>query len=175
MAQRRRFAQAQRRQTTWSVGPDEVGGQTIASTGSQLATTGAQLVISSATLVRIRGRLDLTLDTFGTANDGYAGAVGICIVSENAFGIGVTAVPTPVTDEGWDGWIWHQYFNVHSVTATVADGSNAVAVVRSIEVDSKAMRKWKQTDIMCVSLEALESGAAQMQWNFQCRLLLKLP
>ena len=59
----------------------------------------------------------LWLSTGTSALDGYDGAVGLCIVSENAFNAGIASIPTPITDIQWDGWLWYQSFSLRTPTA----------------------------------------------------------
>ncbi len=74
-----------------------------------------------------------------TANTEHQlGAFGWCVVSDQASAIGITAVPTPITDISSDLWFVYQvYFNSVQV-------SSAVSVFQAgtrYSIDSKAMRK----------------------------------
>ena len=132
---------------------------------------GSQSVEDGITSVRLRGFFEAILTTVTGANDGYVGAIGVCIVSENAFGVGITAVPVPITDMAWDGWLYHRFFSLHGAGA-VGDGAG---VFTRFEVDSKAMRKFKSTDIMVAVMEVTEDGTAVMDSWFDSRVLVKLP
>ena len=117
------------------------------------------------------------LESVGTVGDGFAQiAHGICIVSENAFGVGVTAVPSPLTDIGWDGWIWHQLTpGLFGLSVTESENVGALSMIR-YDIDSKAMRKQKSTDFLIgVSEFAGEIGAATLQFITETRILDKLP
>jgi len=106
------------------------------------------------------------------ALDGFVGAFGFGIVSENAFNAGVASVPTPVTDIAWDGWLWWQAICIKN-----SDGveSNQFGITRVYQVDSKAMRKFKQSDIlMCVFEAESETGIATLGATLKSRLLFKL-
>jgi len=96
-------------------------------------------------------------------------------VTEAAFNIGVTAVPTPITEESWDGWLWHQYFDIRVVTATIADGVNAAGASVGFQIDSKAMRKLPLDSILYGATEVIESGTSLMEVQAQTRVLAKLP
>jgi hypothetical protein len=62
------------------------------------------------TLVRTHGVFSAWFEVSTGTFDGFDGvAFGLCIVSENAFNAGVAAVPTPIADEAWDGWIVHRH------------------------------------------------------------------
>ena len=179
MAHSRRFgrsahgASTARRKTSWGSGPSGVISRTA--TGSNLFAVGAQATVAGLTLVRTRGNLLVFLSSIATALDGFSGAIGMAIVSENAFGVGVTAIPTPVTDLAWDGWLYHRFFSVKGVTATEADGANAVSAVERIQIDSKAMRKFKETDLLVAVIEGTEVGGVTFNATLETRTLVKLP
>ena len=63
-------------------------------------------------------------------------AVGMAVVSDEAVAVGITAVPTLITESASSLWFLHQYL--------MADESNLTDRTRgqfTIRVDSKAMRK----------------------------------
>ena len=176
MAHRRGFPQASRkRKTAWGVGPQEVD-RTLTSSTSVLWSAG--IVLSSAapeaTIVRIRGIMTATLEVVGAIGDGFFGAIGMGLVTSAAFAAGVGSVPTPITEEDWDGWMFHSYFDVRAVTATIADGVNAVGVVARIPIDTKAMRIFREEMTLVGVTEVVESGAANVEMQGQTRVLLKL-
>ncbi len=104
------------------------------------------------TLLRTRGRVMMSLDS-GGLNEHVSCAMGLIVVSENAFGIGVTAVPSPVTD-GTEDWIWHDFFQVNS--GEEAAVVNDYLTVR-LSVDSKAMRKLRQGEVLVIVAEIADS------------------
>ena len=63
----------------------------------------------------------------------------MAVVSDQAETVGVTAIPTPITDIGSELWFVHQlmYNNISFGDATGFQSGN----VAQYEVDSKAMRK----------------------------------
>jgi len=163
-----------RRRTGWSLGPNgETAARAVA--GRDLFPVGAQANQDGLTLVRLRGTLDIRLNSVASAGDGFAQiACGICNVNENAFGIGITGVPDPISDIGWDGWLW--YWTGSMITSfgtlTNAEGSNS----RSIVIDSKAMRKTLETDVVVGVFSVLsEAGTAVIQAIMNTRILDKLP
>ena len=102
--------------------------------------------------------------------DGYTGACAIGLVTTAAFTAGVTAIPTPLTELGWDGWLWYQFFDIRA-GLDVALNSN---ISQQFEVDSKAMRKLTE-DMTCVAvIEIVEQGTAQIEVLFNSRQLIKL-
>ena len=159
-----------RRQTTWLVGPQGETG-VISSSVSAVLALGTQAIANGLTIVRTRGELFIQQQSSAAIGDGFEGAFGLGIVSENASGIGVTAIPTPLADIGWDGWLYHRLFSVKAPTSTVIDGPGSLL---RVEVDSKAMRKFKSTDVLVGVLEVEELGVATMQLTFRSRVLVKI-
>ena len=177
MARQRGFplVRGKRRKTAWGVGPESIN-QAINSTAAVLWGTGSALAAQDAvTIVRIRGFLQLMLTSTSVAQGGFRGAVGIGIVNDNAFTVGgVASILTPLTDDDWDGWMWHSYLNVNSVTATIADGANAVSAVYRTEIDTKAMRKFNSDEVVMGVIEVAEVGTEIAVLSAQTRMLLKL-
>ena len=170
MARSRGFPSRQRRprrNTSWVAAASGIVQRT--SSGSTLFGFGGQAVVDGLTIMRTRGHLGIYLSAGAAALDGFDGAVGLAIVSENAFGVGITAVPTPITDEAWDGWFWFSHFSVKVPSANNFAG-NASSI--QIPVDSKAMRKIKNTDTIIAVLEATEVGGATVNMSLQTRMLV---
>ena len=163
-----------RRKTTWSAGPS--GAIEITASGSALFLAGAAAADDGLTLVRTRGELLVYLSSVNVALDGMKVAVGICIVSENAFNVGIMAIPQPLTDIGWDGWLWYWTGHMEAVgNITEADFQGQLgAMAARIEIDSKAMRKIKRTDVQCAVVEVVESGTVAVQLRLDIRVLDKL-
>ena len=94
------------------------------------------------TIVRLRGSLVLGLESATAINDGFdVVSAGICNVTENAFGAGVTAIPDPIADIAWDGWLWHWDGSLMALkVAALGDAglSNIGAYV--VPIDNKAVR-----------------------------------
>ncbi len=170
----RTFAPARsRRAVSWTVGPR--GTMTVSTDSDNLFTSAVQLVVDDATLVRTRGELLLGLTSVTSALDGFNRiAFGICKVTENAAGVGVTAVPSPITDEAWDGWLAYWTGSLFSKTATETNLGDTLAAAR-IVIDSKAMRKSHNSDFFVAALAtAGEVGSATMVAKLNSRFLFKL-
>ena len=177
MARRRGFQPrtGARRKTAWTVGPQEVD-RTLTSSTAVIWSAGVILTNEpEVTIVRTRGIITATLEVVAAIGDGFFGAVGIGVVTSAAFTAGVASVPTPLTEEQWDGWLFHTYFDVRSVTATIGDGVNAVGAVVRIPIDSKAMRIFTEDMTLIGVTEVVESGASNMEMQGQTRILVKLP
>ena len=174
-----------RRKTAWELGPKSgVGGdpQVISTTAAQLGGLVGAVQLDGLTLVRTRGEFLAQLITAADLQDGFHGALGIAVVSTAAITAGVASVPTPITEEAWDGWLYHRYFNLFSSGAIAAasvsketSGPEAVAAAVRFEVDSKAMRKLEIDMTIYSVVEVTEVGSASMQWAFNSRTLVKLP
>jgi hypothetical protein len=112
---------------------------------------------------------------------GFHGALGMAIVSENAFDAGVGSLPHPIADVGWGGWIWFRQFSlISSVVMDTGTTSEAGLVLPSgaalrIEIDAKAQRKVKVTDVQCFVLDVVEIGTASAQIMVNTRVLDLLP
>ena len=163
-----------RRITEWGTGPGDSVVTTQSASGNIFLGLGV-IFTTQATLIRLRGLLSLTLNTINAANAGFHGAVGVGICTAEAFAQGQAAVPDAVTDVDWDGWFWHHFFDIHSATSAIADGVNAATCSQRIEVDSKAMRKWNESDVVYAKLQGVLVGAASMSIFFDSRMLIKLP
>ena len=160
-----------RRRVSWGTGPrGNVGAVTAA--GSILFPVGAQANLDDLTIVRIRGELLVRMKDGTSADSSWKFAFGMCIVNENAFGIGVTAVPQPFTDLFWDGWMVHQQGII--ATEIASEPANQINSNRII-IDSKAMRKTHLTDIIVAVIEFhSENGTAIADADLVSRSLSKL-
>ena len=131
----------------------------------------AALALRPFTIVRTRGVVGFNSDQVG-ATESYQGSIGMCVVSDQASGIGVTAVPTPQTDLGSDLWFLHESgfgrFEFVSGVGVLEVGSNMDRVV-----DSKAMRKVDigQDLVIVQETSAISNG---MILTFQFRMLVKV-
>ena len=166
-----------RRKTGWNEGPFSTI-LSLAAAGSTAWSTGQQSLLDGQTIVRLRGEFSYSIVAAASANDGFdAMAVGVCIISENAQGIGVTATPQPLSDIGWDGWLYHRL--VTGIKALTTDAGetwgNAGSAQGRVEIDSKAMRKFRATDVIVGVVEmGTEVGAATVHFHARTRMLFKV-
>jgi len=168
--------------SSWEPGPSTAAGAGIAITASsaQLGGTIASALVDSQTLIRTRGELLLFLRLATNSADGFVGAFGIAKATTAAALAGAASVPTPLTEDTWDGWLYHTYFALLTggpiAAATAAqetDQVNNVVAALRIAVDSKAMRKIDADESFYAAIEVTEVGTAEMTWAFQSRLLVK--
>ena len=165
-----------RRRAGWEQGPQTAGILALTSAGSSLWTVGQQSVLDGLTIVRVRGEFTIVQSLATAVLDGFEDyALGMCFVSENAFGIGATAIPQPLTDIAWDGWFWHHSGAQISSSETTEVGRGPMGAMR-VPIDSKGMRKLRETDV-CVGVIELgtEIGTATVRFAATTRILLKLP
>ena len=156
-----------RRRTSWESGP-LLSQVNLSASGAVAWGTGSQALEDGLTLVRTRGHGLISISSLAAVTDGMRGAVGIAIASENAFGAGVSSLMNPNDDDAWDGWLWHSFFSVSTI---IGEGAG----VQKFVVDSKAMRKFNETDVIYGIIDvAAETGTVAINLNFQTRLLVKL-
>ena len=173
----RGFSRSPRRRKAWDVGPGSVTGQsTLSSTTSVLASTGSAALADGLTLLRLRGYLSLFQTAASAASTGFSGAFGIGITTVQAFSdTGVGATPTPIDEQDWDGWIFWEAFSVKTITATLADGVNAQSSYLRLPIDTRAMRKLREDDVIYSVIQVTESGTSTMEWATDSRILVALP
>ena len=80
-------------------------------------------------------------------------------------------MPTPITDEDWDGWLWWQAISIAG-DATSPSLSNLGS--QQFTVDSKAMRKLKLGDAIIGVTEFTEAGTVSVRTRLDSRALVKL-
>ena len=173
MAARRFHTRGVRRSTAWFGGPSsgiDGAAQATGGPGSLLMTTGAAAGVDGLTLVRTRGELLIRLTAASAISEGFFGAFGIGVVTVAAFTAGAASVPTPVTEETWDGWLYHTYWQCISQSAGVIENSSWYRKT----IDSKAMRKLAVDEIIFAVVEFTEVGTSGVSFNFNSRILMKL-
>jgi len=120
------------------------------------------------TVVRVRLHWFVRSDVV-TGGEIWGGAVGVCMVSDQASAIGVTAVPTPVTDQGSDLWfVFDAAYGRFGGTAV-----EEVGLMR--DVDSRAMRKVEEgQDMITVQESGIAATSISMDSVLGGRFLIKL-
>jgi len=149
----------------------------VVSTFTTLAPGGAVLLnvtgtiflnLRPWTIVRSRGFLHLGSDQTPSVEQ-QAADFGICVVSDQAVGIGITALPTPVTDRASD--LWQTYVTLMGESTRAISGNGGYGT----EYDSKAMRKVEDGSQLVFIIEA-EAAALTQGCNVRHsgRILIKL-
>jgi len=145
---------------------------TMTSEGGTLLASlnAAALALTPFTIIRTRMNIHVISDQ-AAANELQFGAVGAAVVSLQASAIGVTAVPTPVTDMGSDLFFVHQNY----VGAGFGTGVAAPGRIEGqfLTVDSKAMRKVNDDQDLVLVTEFDSEGGGQIV-SVAARFLLKL-
>ena len=90
------------------------------------------------------------------ADEIQLGAVGLAVVTDQARAVGVTAVPTPVSDDNSDSWFVHQF--LFSSFAFISGVGFDSGDGRNYTIDSKAMRKVTDSDDVVVVVEGSTVG-----------------
>ena len=178
MARQRGFplvrGRTSRRQTSWGFGP---GGTAVtAFSAGTTAFVGSSLVPvqEGMTIVRLRGRLSVFLTLATAVGDGFQGAFGIGIAPTVAVASGVGAVPSPITEQDSENWMYWTPISIHGPVVSSTE-LNSPAMAMDVEVDSKAMRKFTDAEIsLYAMIELVEIGTATGQLFFDSRVLLKL-
>jgi len=170
-----------KRSTDWGLGPGSSTAVTSFSTSvSKIIGSGVTPTNHKLTIVRLRGEFTGALLTAAAAGTGFIGALGVGVVTNAAFAIGPTAVPDPIADMEWDGWMYHRFFSclsggvIDGGAAADHDQVNGTYGAFRYDVDSKAMRKIDEEEILVAIVGLTEIGACTMDIRFDSRLLLKL-
>ena len=143
----------------------------IGSAGSSVlafSLSAGALALRPFTIVRTRLNWYARSDVF-TGAENWGGAIGFAVVSDQAIAIGVTAVPTPLTDQGSDlFFVYDEMFGQFGGTMVEEVGARK-------EIDSKAMRKVEDGQDLAITMEAGASAIAKsLVSTIGGRFLIKL-
>ena len=135
--------------------------------------TGATAIIGSIsfegaqTVVRNRGLLYITPQAF-SADVTVVGAVGMAVVSTEAFAAGAASIPSPYRDADWGGWLlWQPYAYFLNFGTDVGSREGT----RQYTLDSKSMRKITPNETLVLMAES-QVGAVSI--GMTIRTLIKL-
>ena len=166
-----------RRLTSWVLGPggDDIAFDPVSFTGSSSALIGSGITpsVDRFTIVRTRGFMNIRLQAADAAGSGFTYAAGIGIVSLDAFTAGISSTPFPFNDVNWPGWLWHHMGVFKSPVGALTVGAGLAD--QHIEIDSKAMRKLRQNEVMFASVQVGEVATATLVVEIMTRVLVKLP
>ena len=164
-----------RRATTWSNGPGGTTNTPIAADSAAFVGSGIVSTFPGQTIVRLRGELLISISAATAVLDGFRGAFGIGIVSLPAFTAGIASVPTPLTEDEDDNWLYHRFFTVIAGSSAGETWGNSGTPALRVEVDTKAMRKLGIDKVIYSAIEVVETGTASLDVSFNSRSLVKLP
>ena len=128
----------------------------------------AALALRPFTIVRTHFEFALRSDQAAAIELQTAG-VGMAVVSDQASAIGVSAIPTPITDMAFDLWFLH--------TILMADESSLTDRTRPAtyrSVDSKAMRKVDIGQDLVIVGELDATTSAGLILKMSGRILVKV-
>jgi len=162
-----------KRQYIWSNILTHIGASGMTGKNAAGLTALGMALTSTITLVRTRGYARVHFDPTATS-DVMQFCMGLGVFSSDAFTVGVTALPGPLTDADYD-WI---YFNTllfgPALGATELEDSRWQTA--EFEIDSKAMRKIKPNQTIGWVFESvILNGGGTMDANVSARHLFKLP
>jgi len=123
--------------------------------------------LEQSTVVRIRGWLSV-MSTAVNADVNITGAIGVGIVTEEAFAAGVVSIPEPFSDADWGGWMLWQTF---AYSFEFGDATGVNFPPWQIPLDSKSMRKVSPNERLVIIAESL-LGAYDV--DMPLRVLVKL-
>jgi len=138
-----------------------------------LSMTATELALRPFTVVRTIVHASLQSDQTG-ATENFDAAIGFAVVSDQASAIGVTAVPTPMTDLDSDLWFFHQILDgAFKFVSGVGVDPQGVVPSGGGNYESRAMRKVNGDQEVTVVTEAsaISSGC---QLYAAGRMLIKL-
>jgi len=170
-ATQRGFPARATRLTAWAIGPE--GATAHSASNAQLMPTGVIPNIEALTIIRIRGTFLFFLTSVSSVSDGFLGAVGIGIVTDEAFTAGIGSMPTPLSDDEDELWMWHSFFHAIAVSTTNIDRQMTTQI--RLPIDSKAMRKFEPGNTLFAAVEVTETGTAVGQAHLLTWTLIKLP
>jgi len=98
------------------------------------------------TLLRIRGEWVANISGAVSASRGIAVSIGLILVPE---GTGTTVLWSPITD-GDAPWIWWDTMHLLYDEAVIDVIGSQIAMAGRRVIDSKAMRKVRNTELQCV-------------------------
>ena len=162
-----------RRNKGWEEGPGGLTASTITGSSTVFMGSAVQPLVDGLTLLRTRGLLTYFLTSVTALADGFQGAFGIAKATAAAVTAGVASVPTPITEQQWDGWLFWTPISCHASVALQA--SSSPATMYEIVIDSKAMRKIAAEEAFYAIIELTEIGAASFTAHFDSRMLFALP
>ena len=164
-----------RRPFGWEEGP---GGTRfdLAASAVTILTSALAVFEDGLTLTRLRGSLTYAMQSFVNVEDRWTGAFGIGIATSAAVTAGAAAVPTPIAEQGWDGWLfWHAIYVEGTADAEVTAMGQQFLMGERIIVDSKAQRKLRADESIYAAVEIAAGGTpGPLVGFFDSRVLVKL-
>ncbi len=105
---------------------------------------------SPETVRRVRGLVHWQSDQ-SAASETPFGAIGMCVVTQDAAAAGAASIPGPFTDAASSVWLYHQFL-LNKFTLGSAIGFDANAGTQ-YEIDSKGMRRVSDEQEVAIMVE----------------------
>jgi len=160
-----------RRKVEWFGGVGGTGLTSVSASVAVLLGSGIITGFGEETLIRVRGLFDMFLVSSTSPGDGFFGAIGIGLAPTSAFLAGAASLPQPISELGWDGWLFHHFVSIHEGSPDEAGSGSSQ---HRFEIDSKAMRIVNTDMTLFAMLEVLEIGTASASVFCDTRFLSKL-
>ena len=168
---RRSFVRPPKRTSIWLFISAQLQPLTVAGGTLTNQLNAAALALRPFTIVRTRLECWIRSDQSAASED-QVGAIGLSVVSDQAAAVGISAVPTPITDLGSDFFFVHQpmlnSFLFVSGVGVVGDRGTRYSI------DSKAMRKVDEDQTMVLVKEGEFTQGSGMEIMSIGRFLVKL-
>ncbi len=159
-----------RRDTLWAFLAPSQTSLAAASTAALInSPNAAQDALRPYTVIRVRGTLHVQSDQ-SAASEFYQASLGMCVVTDQALAIGITAVPTPETDRGSDAWLLYETLESQFL---FGDGTGFITAGIRKDFDSRGMRKVEDQQAVIAVIET-SSGSGGVVVAVSGRVLLKL-
>ena len=167
----------QRRATTWVASSIETAISQLNAGAARLdqSLDNATLTVigQPLTVIRTRGEIWIQSDQAIAKEDPF-GALGMCVVSEQARAAGVGSVPTPGAEPDSDLWFLHQFFLGGLIVSAAAPTSLQGSDIWSrYSFDSRAKRIVQDQEAIIVVVEN-SSATHGLNYLINFRMLLKL-
>ncbi len=163
---------SRKRETRWLDGVPVRTGFAAGASSLAFTLTAVELAYRPFTVTRTRGLIGIKSDQVA-ATEPFQIGLGMCVVSDQALAIGVTAVPTPITDMGSDLWFLHELVFGEILVASAASIEGQGSVNKYF--DSKAMRKVDDGQDIAIVTEVPSSASSEgLVRTLGFRMLIKL-
>ncbi len=130
---------------------------TIALTGDGTAIGGSVGFAIPGTILRCRSYVQATMDATKQVGDLITLTFGLGIFSTDAFTLGASAMPEPAADSAYP-WLWWGQMHLEAQVAAGEDSWGSSN--QRLEVDTKAMRRFKPTQTLGWVVESHASAGA---------------
>ena len=158
-----------RRLTDWTSTAPEGGWSGLSASTAVIDSSFTTVSGDPETIIRSVGQFAVQTDQIAASEEPF-GAVGLCVVSDEAFAIGVTAVPTPYVDADSDLWLFHQFW---ATGVFFGDGTGFASLLQRYTLESKAMRRISGDQVLILVVENA-SVLHGCEYRLDMRLLTKV-